>query len=109
MCYLSNGAMMPNKNYQAGRRMEYESVKRWRAKGYDANRSAGSHGHWDVVAVRSGRSVELVQCKVVSDEASAIRLLKKFTEQPPFLPSERYHQVLEVKVKGDTKIHSITV
>lgn len=89
--------------------MEYETMKSWEAKGYITTRSAGSHGPWDVVAVKPARKVELIQCKVVSDEAHAKRLLKDFTMNPPLQPSEMYHQVLEVKIKGNTHIHSITV
>lgn len=84
-------------------------MKRWKAKGYEVARTAGSHGLWDVIAVRGNRSVELIQCKLTADRATANRMLKRHTSDPPMAPSDCYHQVLEVKVKGSTDIMSITV
>jgi hypothetical protein len=98
-----------NKNYQAGRRAEYECMKRWRAKDYIAVRSAGSHGPWDVCAVRWDRPTELIQCKVTESETVAKGLLKAFKTLPPFTPSRYFHQVLEVKVKGSKEVMSVTV
>ena len=98
---------MPNKNYQAGRRFEYESMRRWEAKGYETMRTAGSHGAFDVVAVRWDRKPELIQCKRVSTLAAGKRLLKSFKETT--MPSSYYHQVLEVKIKGSSEILSTTV
>src|SRR5574342_206127 len=42
--------IMANKNYLAGRRLEYEVIKLLRASGMEATRTAGSHGWVDVVA-----------------------------------------------------------
>lgn len=41
---------MPNKNYLAGRAMEYRVMKDLRSKGLEALRTAGSHGVADIVA-----------------------------------------------------------
>lgn len=41
---------MPNRNYLAGRRLEYEVVGMVKAAQGLATRSAGSHGPWDVSA-----------------------------------------------------------
>jgi len=49
--------------YAAGRRKEYDAVQRLRAAGWRAQRSAGSRGLWDVVAVKPGQRVRLIQCK----------------------------------------------
>lgn len=49
--------------YARGRRKEYEVVKRFRAHGWLAQRSAGSHGLWDVVAVKAGTLPVFVQVK----------------------------------------------
>ena len=43
---------MPNKNYITGRRFEYKVRDEWRAKGYVALRSAGSHSPYDVIALQ---------------------------------------------------------
>ena len=49
--------------YARGRRKEYEVVRRLRAVGWDAQRSAGSHGLWDVAALKSGQPPKFVQVK----------------------------------------------
>lgn len=95
--------------YEIGRRMEYEAMTRWRMKGYTPVRSAGSHGPWDICAVKDNHVVELIQCKVVERVSTARRYLKAFTSKPFLAPSDLYHQVLEVKVKGVGEIMSITV
>jgi len=53
-------------NYQKGRRYEYKAVNLLRTRGYDCTRTAGSHGHYDVIAV-SGKEVLLVQVKSGAD------------------------------------------
>ncbi len=50
-------------NYARGRRKEWDVVKRLRAQGWRAQRSAGSKGLWDVVAVKSHQPVRLIQVK----------------------------------------------
>ena len=45
-------AILPNKNYLAGRRVEYALCKLGRDRGWEAQRSAGSHGKWDCVWFR---------------------------------------------------------
>jgi Holliday junction resolvase len=53
---------VPNANYLAGRRLEYLTIKRLRAMGYDAQRSAGSKSAFDIVAWSTTRCLH-VQCK----------------------------------------------
>lgn len=53
---------MPNANYCAGRRFEWETCHALRKMGAQAVRSAGSHGSWDITAVFPG-VVLLVQVK----------------------------------------------
>jgi hypothetical protein len=99
---------MSNKNYQAGRRLEWERKKHWEKQGYKVVRSAGSHGIWDLCAVKSGDyPVTLIQCKVVETDSAAKLLLKKFKDNPPLFPSRFYHLALEVKVKGKTDIQRV--
>ena len=45
---------MPNKNYLAGRRMEWGLVKEMEVKGLKAMRTAGSHGEADIVVYQPG-------------------------------------------------------
>lgn len=84
-------------------------MNRWRAKGYTTTRSAGSHGPWDVCAVMNNRPVALIQCKIVATETIAKRLHLAWMNDPPFAPSDCYHQVLEIRIKGDSTVRSITV
>jgi Holliday junction resolvase len=55
---------MPNKQYLAGRRLEYSVRNFFKSAGLDVIRSAGSHGAWDIVAIDdTTRTIYLVQCK----------------------------------------------
>jgi Holliday junction resolvase len=49
-------------NYTRGRDLEYRTAQHLEAEGYDCTRSAGSHGVWDVCAVRKDH-VRFVQVK----------------------------------------------
>jgi Holliday junction resolvase hjc len=49
--------------YARGRRKEWDVVKRLRAAGWFAQRSAGSRGLWDVVAVKPEHRPLFVQVK----------------------------------------------
>lgn len=87
-----------NKNYIAGRKLEYDTMASWRDAGYEVIRASGSHGLYDIVAFRLDRKAEFIQCKRVGDETTAKRIIKQFKETT--IPSQFYHQVLAVKVKG---------
>lgn len=102
---------VPNRNYQRGRRFEYERLKHYKeVMKHDVVRTAGSHGTWDLVAIDAPRGiVTLIQCKVVSSESAARRLLESFKSSPPYAPSSHIYQTLEVKVTGSTEVHSVTI
>jgi len=53
---------MPNKKYAQGRYVEYRTVKYFKDKGYQAWRTAGSHGPFDVIAINA-KEVVLAQVK----------------------------------------------
>lgn len=53
---------MPSKNYLAGRRKEYQTMRLLEAQGYLAFRMAGSHGAFDVIAF-GPRDVKAIQVK----------------------------------------------
>ena len=103
--------MSPNTNYIAGRAFEYERMAHYKALGYEVMRTAGSHGKYDIIAISPMGSVEFIQCKRVSTEAEANLLIKKFRTSPPIpiVYTTQFHQVLEVKVKGSKKVHSVTL
>lgn len=53
---------MPNRNYEAGRRLEHDVRRHLVGEGYEVIRSAGSKGAIDVIALKEGQ-VLLVQAK----------------------------------------------
>ena len=53
---------MPNRNYENGKRREYEAMTYLEKWGYNCTRAAGSHGLWDVIGRNRDRFV-LAQVK----------------------------------------------
>ena len=104
----AGGQVSPNPNYIAGRAFEYERMAHYKSLGYEVMRTAGSHGLFDIIAISPLGSVEFIQCKRVSTKAEAELLIKKFKENPPIeiKYTTQFHQVLEVKIKGSTKVIS---
>lgn len=98
---------MPNPNYIAGRSFEYATMSQWKEKQYSCIRASGSHGEYDVIAYRVDRKPEFIQCKVVTTEAEASRLIKEFKKYT--IPSSHYHQSIAVRIKGSKDILSVTV
>jgi len=84
-------------------------MKAWRKAGYTVVRTAGSHGPWDIVAVRSDRPSECIQCKRVENEAIALRLIKEFKANPLLNPSGYFHQVIEVYCSATREVLRGTV
>lgn len=95
-----------NRNYQKGRRFEYEICKEYTEADYTAMRTAGSHGVADVIAVSLTGVVDFVQCKVTESEAQAKRLCEAFKANPP-LPLGPYRQIMTVKVIRKGRITAI--
>lgn len=65
---MQRSDIMPNRNYQAGRRFEYRVKKHLEKNGWFVVRSAGSKGAFDLVAIKHcsttvGSDVALIQCK----------------------------------------------
>ena len=104
---------MPNPNYIKGRNFEYAVMRHLRTVGYDAMRTAGSHGQFDIVAIHKSQGcIEFIQCKVVETSGEAERLKKAFRKDPPYAPfvlPRNVHQALFVKVSGSSKWEEIYV
>jgi hypothetical protein len=98
---------MPNSNYRAGRRIEYEVKKVWEQHDYKVIRASGSHGEYDLIAYRQDRKPEFIQCKRVTTEAQADKLLTEFKKET--IPSGHYHQGMWIKVKGQRGFERLTV
>jgi len=56
---------MPNQNYQKGRRKEFYVCDKLRKQGFDiAQRTAGSHSPFDIIAIHKAKKIiKLVQVK----------------------------------------------
>lgn len=54
---------MANANYLKGRQFEYEVMHKLKEGGYECVRASGSHGMFDIVAMKNDKT-RLIQCKV---------------------------------------------
>jgi hypothetical protein len=93
---------MANKNYVAGRRVEYLMKQELEDWGYYVIRSAGSKGAFDLAAFDQtelfNHPVRLIQLKAVKTEAEKNRLLKVW--KAPLPPSPHYRQEIIVRWSG---------
>ena len=88
-------------NYRRGYVFEQWIVNTLKQEGYDAQRTAGSHGKYDVIAMKV-HSVRLIQAKTCKKGGEAVmkREIKAFREYRNKLPMMAS---LEVWVKEDRK------
>lgn len=94
---------MPNKNYVAGRRLEYQFKKDWEAEGAIVLRTAGSHGLFDLVAINEQQGeITFIQCKRVTTVAAHNKLADDWAKKPPLNINANVFQALVVKVKGNS-------
>jgi hypothetical protein len=93
---------MPNKHYLKGRRAEYLFIKELRRWGYEARRTAGSHGPFDIVALDQSEMfnhpVRLIQVKAVKTERQKNHLLRIW--KAPLRPNPHYRQEIIVRWNG---------
>lgn len=86
---------MPNKNYIRGRAFEHKRRKAWERDGYVCARTAGSKSPFDIIAIKPGGCVCLVQCKSTKSPGVARKLMAEFKTNPP-LPVGGYTQCMEI-------------
>jgi Holliday junction resolvase len=94
---------MPNKNYLRGRRLEWQVKKDLERDGWIAVRTAGSHGHWDIIAFRDHVDrllIRLIQCKATSSLSAAKRLVKEHRKKLPLRQFPNVQQELIIKITG---------
>ena len=74
---------VPNKNYLRGRAVEYKAKQELEAKGYTVIRASGSHGPWDLIAVKEGTRdpVRCIQLKRTKSDRGVKQLKAKFIPQ----------------------------
>ena len=94
---------MPNRNYISGRAFEYKRKKAWEERGYTVIRASGSHGRWDLVAVKPNSPVVLIQCKKCMKASEVNGLINEFKEQIDGW-TKHYHEVIEIWVKETRKL-----
>ncbi len=93
-----------NKQYAKGVRWEREVKKDYESNGFMVVRASGSHSPFDLVAVKYGAPVHLVQCKVTKDTTLAARITLAFAKKPPMKPNlPIYTQIMKVKILGQPK------
>ena len=92
---------MPNRNYLSGRRFEYKVKAAWEAEGWKVLRTAGSHGEFDLIAYRGGKTTPVfIQCKRVTKEREADKMLSGWKQNPPHAPLDAaFNQCLEIFIK----------
>lgn len=98
---------MPNSNYLRGRRWEYAVKKDLESLGYAVMRTAGSHGPFDLIALKAEQPPLCVQCKVVDNHTDARRLLEIW--RTPLPRNTNFHQWLRIKVTGSRESYSSTL
>lgn len=95
---------MPVTNYVRGRNFEYKRRKAWQRDGYLVVRAAGSKSSWDLVAIKPGGAVVLIQCKTTKSHSVAKKLLSDFKHSPP-LPIGQYTQCMEIWDEAKREFH----
>lgn len=93
---------MANQNYNRGRRFEWELKRDLEADGFLVTRASGSHGVFDLIALREASSTDiwLIQCKVTKSKKSIPKLIKEFSESLPFKQGT-FTQKLAIKITGE--------
>ena len=70
---------MPNRKYEKGRRAEYKTMRLLSDDGYTCIRTAGSHGHYDIIAW-DAYNILFIQVKV--DCVPSSKEIQKIVETP---------------------------
>jgi len=91
---------VPNKNYLTGRAYEYKAKKVLEEDGYTVIRAAGSHGLWDLIAVRGTEPVRCIQIKRTKSPGGVKQLFGRFKPQVNGDASTHYVHELWVWYKG---------
>ena len=100
-----------NPQYVSGRAFEYARKKYWEDQKHKVVRAAGSHGIFDLITFGPNGTVQGIQCKLTDTVGKAEAMLAKWKTNPP-IPDRacnQFLQVLEVKVKHEKGVRSVTV
>lgn len=100
---------MPNKNYQRGRRFEWQLKKDLEVEGYHVMRTSGSHGAYDLIAIKDNLNkvvIRFIQCKVTKKATNVKALLAEIKQKTPVKSSIKDSLItvsieLAVKLMGE--------
>ena len=84
--------------YRIGRRVEYRIKKLLEEHGYQVIRSAGSHGQWDLIAIKAGH-VRLIQVKKGKVQRHKYKDLLPLWSMPCVLSKEVWFYVGKGKIQ----------
>ena len=84
--------------YKLGRRLEYRIKKLLEEHGYEVIRSAGSHGRWDLVAVKD-KIVRLIQVKKGKVQKHKIKDLMPLLAKPAVVSREAWFYIPRKGIK----------
>ncbi|RKX60270.1 MAG: hypothetical protein DRP29_03015 [Thermodesulfobacteriota bacterium] len=84
--------MPARSKYRLGRKLEYRIKKLLEEHGYEVIRSAGSHGRWDLVAIKD-RIVRLIQVKKGKVQKHKVINLMPLLAQPALLIKEAWFYI----------------
>ena len=90
--------MAKRSRYRLGRRLEYRIKKLLEEFGYEVIRSAGSHGRWDLVAVKD-KIVRLIQVKKGKIQRHKIKDLIPLITTPCLLSREAWFYIPRKGIK----------
>lgn len=96
---LWSAVALSNKHYLRGRRFEWEVKKELEADGWMVFRTAGSHGKYDLIAVRDSL-IRFIQCKSVDSDKSIKKYVVAFNKEESLEGNLMTSEELLVKVKG---------
>lgn len=77
-------------NYARGRRIEYRVMRDLEDSGYTVYRTAGSHGHFDLIAYKPGDVVRFYQIKYSRKPSATKDELDAFNAAPLPKPSKAF-------------------
>ena len=90
--------MARGSRYRLGRRLEYRIKKLLEEHGYEVIRSAGSHGRWDLVAVKD-KIVRLIQVKKGKVQKHKIKDLMPLLTKPALVSKEAWFYIPRKGIK----------
>lgn len=103
--------VMGNPQYISGRSFEYARMKYYKSLNCQVIRAAASHGIFDLCVFHPNGTVSGVQCKIVDTLGKANAMIEKWKSHPPIQDkvTNKFYQILEVRVKGSNVIYTGTV